>query len=99
VPPTHAFIEAQSLLAAQPWNVAFGPQNCSNGPAWHVPSFPAAQVPPGHCDAALQFAFWFAPPTHVLVGEQIVSLHWLKFVAVPGIPHALPGHCELNAAP
>ena len=57
VPPTHSFMDAQPVSALQPWNVAFGPQNCSNGPPAHSPSLPAAQVPPGHSEAALQFAF------------------------------------------
>ena len=100
VPPTHAFADAQPASVAQPWNVAFGPQNCSFGPPAHVPSLPAAQVPLGHSELLLQFAFWLAPPTQVLVGEQIPSVHWLNKVACPGSPHAPPpGHCELNAMP
>jgi hypothetical protein len=37
-----------------------------------------------------------APPTHVFVGEQTVSLHWLNAVAAPGTEHAPPpAHWEL----
>src|SRR5205085_6945691 len=99
VPPTHALAEAQLASLEQPVNVAFGPQNCSDGPPAHSPSLPAAQVPPGHSEAELQLAFWFVPPTHVLVGEHTPSAHWLNKVACPGKPHEPPGHCVPNAMP
>lgn len=57
VPPTHAFSDAQSLFAAQPWNVPLGPQNCSNGPPVQIPASPVMHDPPGHSEAALHVAF------------------------------------------
>jgi hypothetical protein len=95
VPPTHAFDDAQSVSDEHPWNVAFGPQNCSNGPPPHVPLFAATQVLPGHSELTVQSALMFVPPAQVFAGEHTVSEHWLNAVAAPGTLQAPPGHCEL----
>jgi len=65
--PADADVERRLALASavQLLNVADGPQNCSNGPPWHSPSYPAPHDPPGHSLLTVQAAPLFAPLTHV----------------------------------
>src|SRR3990172_8923250 len=92
---------SQSASVVQPAKVADGPQNCSMGPAAHLPSFPTAQLPAGHSEPNAQLAPAFDPPTQVLVGLQSASSHSLGLVGIPANEHAPPGHwlVEVHGAP
>jgi len=80
VPPLHVVNEAQSAFVEQPANVASGPQNCSNGPPLHSPSFPVV----GLHVASLHWFGAVAVPgnVHAPLGHSLV--------AAQGVPAFVP---------